>query len=79
MIEAIRPATRKLLLRCRLKAMSGEKAVAIEELRKMLDLASTANDFPLLEDVALRMLIAEILYLDGQEQEAFDILKSENI
>jgi hypothetical protein len=72
-ILQLNPRTRKLLIQCRCLAMRGDANGAI---RQIVDaIASFASGTGVLDQVALLMLKAEILYLNCQEEEALEIFR----
>lgn len=75
MITQVEPNTRKFLIVCRCTAMRGEIDSALSQISQFL--ISNADHLSVLDQVALFLLKAEILYLDCREAEALEIIKAE--
>lgn len=74
MISGLTPDTRRFLINCRCRAMrqGGAPVVGLIDERS----ASSASELPVLDQVALALLKAEILYLDCREAEALEVFRT---
>lgn len=74
MISRLTPDTRRFLINCRCRAMrhGGAPIVRLIDERS----ASSASELPVLDQVALALLKAEILYLDCREAEALEVFRT---
>jgi len=75
LIDCLSSFTRKLLVKYRVLAMKGEVKRSLQELRDTLN--SKRNELKPLEQIFVLMLQAEILYLDGREEESSVIFEEE--
>ena len=73
-IERKKPFIRRLLVKCRLRAMKGEVDHALKELEAVL--ISTEIELDPLDKLSILELHAEILYLDGCGKEFFELFEN---
>ncbi len=72
MIEQLQCPSRKLLIACRAKAMQGHVETALAELGRKL---FGEERIPVIDQIALGMARAELLYLDGRAEESFALFE----
>lgn len=72
MILQLDPNTRRLLVTCRCLAMRGESDLAISKIDEMLVLS---DEIPVLDQVVLLLLKAEIFYLDCREADSLEVFR----
>jgi hypothetical protein len=75
MIYCLTSFTKKLLVKYRVLAMKGEVKRSLQEIRDNLN--SKKNELKPLDQISIYMLQAEILYLDGREEESLIIFEKE--